>query len=100
MLRDPAYHRLRLLDAAQRAATGAVALPADREAELIRLATSEDPAFILDSPGAGERELIAAAGRWRTYAVDGAGPAQARIAHIAHRGFQLLAQEVRSRCAI
>lgn len=38
-LRDPAYHRLRLLDAAQRAATGTVALPHDWEQELIRLAT-------------------------------------------------------------
>ncbi|WP_221320373.1 dynamin family protein [Actinoplanes sp. L3-i22] len=102
VLRDPAYHRLRLLDAAQRAATGAVRLPADRESELIRLATSEDPRWILDLPRAGRDELgtaaIAAAGRWRAYAVDGAGPAQARIAHVAHRGFQLLAQEVR-RCA-
>ncbi|MFB9338413.1 dynamin family protein [Actinoplanes octamycinicus] len=95
LLRDPAYHRLRLLDAAQRAATGAVTLPADRETELIRLATSDDPAYILDRPGAGRDDLIAAAGRWRAYAVDGAAPAQARIAHIAHRGFQLLAQETR-----
>ncbi|BCJ48114.1 isoniazid inducible gene protein IniC [Actinoplanes ianthinogenes] len=95
LLRDPAYHRLKLLDAAQRAATGAVRLPADRETELIRLATSDDPAYILGRPGAGPQDLIAAAGRWRAYAVDGAGPAQARVAHIAHRGFQLLAQEVR-----
>ncbi|GLW30438.1 dynamin family protein [Actinoplanes regularis] len=102
VLRDPAYHRLRLLDAAQRAATGAVRLPADRESELIRLATSDDPRFILNLPHAADHEIttaaIAAAGRWRAYAVDGAGPAQARIAHIAHRGFQLLAQEVRQ-CA-
>jgi Dynamin family len=99
VLRDPAYHRLRLLDAAQRAASGAVRLPADRESELIRLATSDDPRHILNLPDAGEKELIAAAARWRAYAVDGAGPAQARIAHIAHRGLQLLAQEVRTRCA-
>ncbi|BEL04917.1 dynamin family protein [Actinoplanes sichuanensis] len=98
-LRDPAYHRLRLLDAAQRAATGTVPLPADWEQELIRLATSTDPRWILNLPEADSTALgtaaIAAAGRWRAYAVDGAGPAQARIAHVAHRGFQLLAQEVR-----
>ncbi|MFC4068491.1 dynamin family protein [Actinoplanes subglobosus] len=98
-LRDPAYHRLRLLDAAQRAATGTVPLPADWEQELIRLATSTDPRWILGLPGASAAELatasVAAAGRWRAYAVDGAGPAQARIAQVAHRGFQLLAQEVR-----
>jgi hypothetical protein len=98
-LRDPAYHRLRLLDAAQRAATGTVPLPADWEQELIRLATSTDARWILNLPGAGSTTLaaaaVAAAGRWRAYAVDGAGPAQARIAQVAHRGFQLLAQEVR-----
>lgn len=98
-LRDPAYHRLRLLDAAQRAANGSVPLPADWERELIRLATSDDPRWILELPEADAGELaaaaISAAGRWRAYAVDGAGPAQARIAHVAHRGFHLLAQEVR-----
>ncbi|MFC6566627.1 dynamin family protein [Actinoplanes utahensis] len=98
-LRDPAYHRLRLLDAAQRAATGTVPLPAGWDQELIRLATSDDPHVILGLPDAGPADLaaaaIAAAGRWRAYAVDGAGPAQARLAHIAHRGFQLLAREIR-----
>ncbi|MEV6302072.1 dynamin family protein [Actinoplanes sp. NPDC051861] len=98
-LRDPAYHRLRLLDAAQRAANGSVPLAPQWEQELIRLATSDDPRWILELPGAGASELataaIVAAGRWRAYAVDGAGPAQARIAHIAHRGFHLLAQELR-----
>ena len=99
-LRDPAYHRLRLLEAAQRAATGAVPLPPDWEQELIRLATSDDPRWILRLPDAGPDDLAAAAvtaaGRWRAYAVDGAGPAQARIAQVAHRGFQLLAREVRA----
>ncbi|WP_285472457.1 dynamin family protein [Actinoplanes sp. NBRC 101535] len=99
-LRDPAYHRLRLLDAAQRAATGAVVLPQPWEQELIRLATSDDPRWILGVPEGDAGELtaaaVAAAGRWRAYAVDGAGPAQARIAQVAHRGFHLLAQEVRA----
>jgi dynamin family protein len=99
LLREPAYHRLRLLDAAQRVATGDVPMPADREAELTRLATSEDPRWILRLPHAGPAELAAAAtaaaGRWRVYAVAGAGPAQSRIAQVAHRGFQLLAQQIR-----
>jgi hypothetical protein len=98
-LRDPAYHRLRLLDAAQRVATGAVPLPADWAAELTRLATSDDPHWILRLPRADPDELAAAAltaaNRWRAYAVAGAGPAQSRIAHVAHRGFHLLAQQVR-----
>jgi hypothetical protein len=100
LLRDPAYHRLRLLDAAQRVATGDVPLPADWEAELTRLATSSDPRWILRLPTAGPGELAAAAttaaNRWRVYAVAGAGPAQSRIAQVAHRGFQLLAQQIRS----
>jgi hypothetical protein len=99
LLRDPAYHRLRLLDAAQRVATGDVPMPADWEAELTRLATSEDPRWILRLPAAGPAELAAAAtaaaNRWRVYAVAGAGPAQSRVAQVAHRGFQLLAQQIR-----
>jgi hypothetical protein len=99
LLRDPAYHRLRLLDAAQRVATGDVPLPADWEAELTRLATSTDPRVILRLPEAGPDELAAAAttaaGRWRVYAVAGAGPAQSRVAQVAHRGFHLLAQQIR-----
>jgi hypothetical protein len=100
LLRDPAYHRLRLLDAAQRVATGAVPLPTEWEQELTRLATSEDPRWILKLPQAGPDELyraaVEAAGRWRVYAVAGAGPAQSRVAQVAHRGFHLLAQRVRA----
>ncbi|WP_312034120.1 dynamin family protein [Actinoplanes sp. TBRC 11911] len=100
LLRDPAYHRLRLLDAAQRVATGAVPLPADWEQELTRLATSEDPRWILRLPQAGPDELyraaVEAANRWRVYAVAGAGPAQSRVAQVAQRGFHLLAQRVRA----
>ena len=99
LLRDPAYHRLRLLDAAQRVATGDVPLPADWEAELTRLATSDDARWILRLPAAGPDELAAAAttaaNRWRVYAVAGAGPAQSRVAQVAHRGFHLLAQQIR-----
>ncbi|WP_250037566.1 dynamin family protein [Paractinoplanes maris] len=99
LLRDPAYHRLRLLDAAQRVATGSVPMPMQWEQELTRLATSEDPRWILRLPDAGADELataaVAAANRWRVYAVAGAGPAQSRVAQVAHRGFHLLAQQVR-----
>jgi hypothetical protein len=99
LLRDPAYHRLRLLDAAQRVSTGAVPLPAGWEQELTRLATSDDARWILGLPHAGADEVaaaaVAAAHRWRVYAVAGAGPAQSRVAQVAHRGFYLLAQQVR-----
>ncbi len=99
LLREPAYHRLRLLEVAQRVATGAVPMPAQWEQELTRLATSDDPRWILRLPHAGPDELaaaaLAAANRWRVYAVAGAGPAQSRVAQIAHRGFYLLSRQVR-----
>ncbi|WP_279583010.1 hypothetical protein [Fodinicola feengrottensis] len=64
------------------------------EQELTRLALSEDPQSILAMPGAGaaelERAALEAATRWRRFAVAGATPSQARVAHVAHRGFHLL----------
>ncbi|UQU61551.1 dynamin family protein [Couchioplanes caeruleus] len=100
LLREPAYHRLRLLEVAQRVATGAVPLPVAWERELTRLATSDDARWILRLPHAGPGELAAAAveaaGRWRVYAVAGAAPAQSRVAQVAHRGFHLLAQAIQS----
>ena len=80
-------------------ATGMVPLPAAYEQELTRLATSADARWILRLPDASAAELtsaaLAAAGRWRAYAVAGAGPAQSRVAQVAHRGFYLLAQDLR-----
>ncbi len=103
LLREPAYHRLRLLEVAQRVATGAVPLPVAWERELTRLATSDDARWILRLPHAGPDELAAAAveaaGRWRVYAVAGAAPAQSRVAQVAHRGFHLLAQAIRAQAA-
>jgi hypothetical protein len=103
LLREPAYHRLRLLEVAQRVTTGAVALPVAWEQELTRLATSTDARWILRLPDASDPELAAAAveaaHRWRVYAVAGAAPAQSRVAQVAHRGFHLLAQAVREQAA-
>ncbi|HEY2672644.1 MAG TPA: dynamin family protein [Rugosimonospora sp.] len=100
VLQQPEYHRLRLLEAAQLVSTGAVGLPGDMEGELTRLALSNDPTFILDLPSAGADQLgraaLEAATRWRAYAVAGASPAQSRVALVAHRGFYLLSQRVRS----
>jgi hypothetical protein len=103
VVRQPAYHRLRLLEVAQRVSVGAVPLPAPWEAELTRLATSGDARWILGLPDAGAAELaqaaLAAANRWRVYAVAEADPAQARVAYVAHRGFFLLAQAARGEAA-
>ena len=99
VVQEPAYHRLRLLDVAQRVSTGTVLLPAALEAELTRLAMSHDARWVLGLPDAGPQELadaaIAAAHRWRVYANAGASPAQSRVAQVAHRGFYLLSQSVR-----
>jgi energy-coupling factor transporter ATP-binding protein EcfA2 len=100
VLQQPDYHRLRLLDVAQLVSTGAVRLPEPMEQELTRLALSTDPRWILGLPHADTGQLVRAAldaaTRWRVYAVAGAGPAQARVAHVAHRGFHLLSQRMRA----
>jgi hypothetical protein len=98
LLQQPEY--LRLLEVAQQVTTGAVELPPMMEAEVTRLALSSDPAFILDLAGAPAVQLtqaaLDAATRWRSFAVAGASPAQARVAHVVHRGFHLLSQRVRT----
>ncbi|HET6214063.1 MAG TPA: dynamin family protein [Micromonosporaceae bacterium] len=100
LLQQPEYHRLRLLEVAQLVTTGAVDLPDPMEQELTRLALSSDPAWILGLPAATPEQLakaaLEAATRWRVYAVAGASPAQSRVALVAHRGFFLLSQRVRS----
>lgn len=98
VLRQPEYHRLRLLEVAQSVSSGTVELPEPMRRELIRLAMSTDAAWILELPAADAETLTRAArqaaARWRVYAVAGAGPAQARVAQVAHRGFHLLSQRV------
>ncbi|GGL12220.1 dynamin family protein [Mangrovihabitans endophyticus] len=100
LLRDPAYHRLRLLDVAHRVTTGAVPMPDEQVQELTRLAVSDDPRWILRMPGAAAPQLreaaVQAAHRWRAYAHAGGGPAQSRAAQVAHRGFHLLAQQTQA----
>jgi Dynamin family len=99
LLQQPEYHRLRLLEVAQLVTAGSVQLPAPMEQELTRLALSTDPAWIFGLPEATPEQLVTAAleaaARWRVYAVAGASPAQSRVAHVAHRGFYLLSQEMR-----
>ena len=100
VLQQPDYHRLRLLEVVQLVSTGEVELPEPMRSELTRLALSNDPGFILDLPAGDAQALgraaIEAATRWRAYAVTGASPAQSRVALVAHRGFHLLSQRVRS----
>ena len=99
VIQQPEYHSLKLIEVAQLVSAGSVELPEQMEVELTRLALSQDPAWILDMAGAPGPQLakaaLDAATRWRAFAVAGASPAQARIAHVAHRGFYLLSQRVR-----
>ncbi|MCH7230296.1 dynamin family protein [Glycomyces sp. L485] len=94
----PEYHRLPLLEAAASVTTGQVALPEDMEAEVARLALTDDPGVVLGLPDAARPQLrrsaIEAAARWRAFANGGATPAQARVANVVHRGFHLLAQRL------
>jgi hypothetical protein len=103
VLQQPEYHRLRMLEVAQQVTTGAVDLPDEMENELTRLALSDDPAWILGLTNASAEQLSQAAletaTRWRAFAVAGASPAQARVAHVVHRGFYLLSQRVRNPAA-
>ncbi|MFY1631883.1 dynamin family protein [Solwaraspora sp. WMMB335] len=100
LLHQPEYHRLRLLEVAAQVSTGSVELPEAMEQELTRLALSTDPRWVLDLPQAPVEQLaaaaVAAATRWRVFAVAGASPAQSRVALVAHRGFHLLSQQVRA----
>lgn len=99
VVQQPEYHRLKLLEAAQLVSAGSVELPERMEIELTRLALSRDPEWILDMAGAARPQLaraaLDAATRWRAFAVAGASPSQARIAHVVHRGFYLLSQRLR-----
>ncbi|MQA25307.1 MAG: hypothetical protein GEU94_07530 [Micromonosporaceae bacterium] len=99
VIQQPEYHSLKLIEVAQQVSAGNVELPERMEVELTRLALSRDPAWILDMAGAPGPQLakaaLDAATRWRAFAVAGASPAQARVAHVAHRGFYLLSQRVR-----
>lgn len=100
VVQDPQYHRLRLIEVATQVTTGTVELPADMESEVARLALTSDPAQVLGMPGANPDNMVRAAleanNRWRAFAVGGASPAQARVAHVVARGFHLLAQQLRT----
>ena len=104
VLAQPEYHRLRLLEVARLVTTGVVELPAPMEAELTRLAMSDDTGWVLGLPAAAPAELARAArdaaGRWRAYGVGGASPAQSRVAMVVHRGFHLLSQRVRQQAQV
>lgn len=100
LLAEPAAHQLRVLEALTVVSSGAVDLPADLAAEVMRVGGSADPGSQLGLPGRPAAELAAhaleRAGWWRSYASFGATPAQSRIAHVVHRAYFLLWQQLQA----
>ncbi|MFT7835222.1 dynamin family protein [Saccharothrix sp. BKS2] len=101
LLAKPEAHQLRLLEALTLVSSGAVAMPDDLLEEVLRFGSSPDVAEQLGLPGRPAQELIAhaleRAGWWRSFASFGATPAQSRVAHVVHRAYFLIWQQLRGR---
>ena len=99
LLAKPEAHQLRLLEALTLVASGAVDMPADLSEEVLRVGSNADIGAQLGLPGATRPELAAQAleraGWWRSFASFGATPAQSRVAHVVHRAYFLIWQQVR-----
>lgn len=100
LYQHPEAQQLRLLEAASLVTSGKVELPDDMFDDVRHLVTGAAPDEMLGSPGAPLPDLVQraldAAGRWRTFATFGSTPAQSRIAHIIHRSYFMLWQQLRS----
>ena len=98
LLQRPAAHQLRLLEALTLVSSGTVQIPDDLLAEILRVGGSNRPEDRLGMPGATLAQLQAAAldraGWWRSFAGFGSTPAQSRVAHVVHRTYFLLWQEL------
>lgn len=97
----PEAHQLRLVEALTQVSTGSVPLPADLTDEVLRVGGAGSAAEQLGLLGRPRAELAAhaleRAGWWRAFAGFGATPAQARVAHVVHRAYFLLWQQLRER---
>ncbi|WIV62014.1 dynamin family protein [Amycolatopsis nalaikhensis] len=99
LLAKPEAHQLRLLEALTLVASGAVDMPEDLSEEVLRVGSNADIGAQLGKPGAPRQELAAhaleRAGWWRSFASFGATPAQSRVAHVVHRAYFLIWQQIR-----
>jgi tRNA U34 5-carboxymethylaminomethyl modifying GTPase MnmE/TrmE len=99
LLAKPEAHQLRLLEALTLVVSGAVDMPEDLAEEVLRVGSNADIGAQLGKPGAPRPELAAhaleRAGWWRSFASFGATPAQSRVAHVVHRAYFLIWQQVR-----
>lgn len=99
LLAKPEAHQLRLLEALTLVTSGAVAMPEDLAEEVLRVGSSADVGEQLGMKGRPLKELSAyaleRAGWWRSFASFGATPAQSRVAHVVHRSYFLIWQQLR-----
>lgn len=99
LLAKPEAHQLRLLEALTLVTSGAVAMPEDLAEEVLRVGSSADIGEQLGMKGRPGKELSAyaleRAGWWRSFAAFGATPAQSRVAHVVHRAYFLIWQQLR-----
>lgn len=98
LLRRPEAHALRLAEALTLVSSGAVSLPEDLAAEVLRVGGSTVAAEQLGMLGRPRVELaehaLERAGAWRSFGSFGATPAQSRVAHVVHRAYFLLWQQL------
>jgi hypothetical protein len=103
LLHRPQTHQLRLLEALTLVTSGAVDLPADLADEVLRVGGATEVHEQLGLPGRPVRDLagyaLERAGWWRSFASFGATPAQSRVAHVVHRAYFLLWQQLRERAS-
>jgi hypothetical protein len=99
LLAKPEAHQLRLLEALTLVTSGAVAMPEDLAEEVLRVGSTADVGEQLGLKGRPHKELSAyaleRAGWWRSFASFGATPAQSRVAHVVHRAYFLIWQQLR-----
>ncbi|MET8765068.1 dynamin family protein [Lentzea sp. NPDC004782] len=100
LLARPEAHQLRLLEALTLVSSGAVTLPPDLTEEVLRVGSTPDVPGQLGLTGRPLPQLLAhaleRAGWWRSFASFGATPAQARVAHVVHRAYFLMWQQLRA----
>lgn len=99
LLAKPEAHQLRLLEVLTLVASGAVEMPEDLADEVLRVGSNGDIPAQLGMPDATPADLTACAleraGWWRSFASFGATPAQGRVAHVVHRAYFLIWQQLR-----
>ncbi|WP_424183552.1 dynamin family protein [Actinokineospora sp. G85] len=99
LLAKPEAHQLRMLEALTLVTSGAVAMPDDLAEEVLRVGSSAVVGEQLGMKGRPHKELSAyaleRAGWWRSFASFGATPAQSRVAHVVHRSYFLIWQQLR-----